>query len=63
MTVKDEWLTVEQVLDELGVPRSTFYKWRQLGVGPRTIQLPNRSVRVRRSALNDWLKTLEDGAA
>jgi excisionase family DNA binding protein len=63
MTMKDEWLTVEQVLDELAVPRSTFYKWRQLGLGPRTVQLPNRAVRIRRSALDEWLKSLEDGAA
>jgi hypothetical protein len=34
-----------------------------MGIGPRSIKLPNGQVRIRRSALNDWLRHLEDGAA
>lgn len=60
---RDEILTIPQVIAELGVPRATFYRWRQLGRGPRSFKLPNGQVRIRRSALNDWIATLEEGAA
>jgi predicted DNA-binding transcriptional regulator AlpA len=60
---RDEMLTVPQVIAELGVPRSTFYRWRQTGRGPRSIKLPNGGVRIRRSALNRWLDEHGDDAA
>jgi predicted DNA-binding transcriptional regulator AlpA len=56
-----ELLTIPQVIDELGVPRSTFYRWRQLGTGPLSIKLHNGQIRIRRSALVQWLADLEDG--
>lgn len=60
--VRDELLSVAQVLEELGVPRSTFYRWRQLRIGPASIKLPNGQVRIRRSALDEWLMKFEDVA-
>lgn len=60
--VHDELLSVAQVLEELGVPRSTFYRWRQLRIAPSSIKLPNGQVRIRRSELEDWLLQLEDAA-
>jgi predicted DNA-binding transcriptional regulator AlpA len=59
----DELLTVAEVLAELRVPRSTWYQWRQLHKGPRVLKLPNGELRIRRSALNDWLTSLEREAA
>lgn len=59
---RDEMLTISQVIDEIGVPRATFYRWRQLRKGPKSIKLPNGSVRIRRSELEQWLSTLEDAA-
>ncbi|MFK3981278.1 helix-turn-helix transcriptional regulator [Micromonospora sp. NPDC050397] len=59
----DELLTVPEVLAELRVPRSTWYYWRQVGKGPRVIKLPNGELRVRRSALGQWLGALECDAA
>lgn len=56
-------LTVVEVLVELDVPRSTFYKWRRLRIAPRCIKLPNGEVRVRRSDLDAWLRQHEDRAA
>jgi predicted DNA-binding transcriptional regulator AlpA len=56
-------LTVRQVLEELGgVSRRTFYRWRELRIGPTCIRLPNGELRVRRSALNAWLEDLGEGA-
>ncbi|MFE5514391.1 helix-turn-helix transcriptional regulator [Streptomyces sp. NPDC056529] len=59
---RDEMLTIDQVVEEIGVPRATFYRWRQLKKGPRSIKLPNGSVRIRRSELERWIETLEDAA-
>ena len=30
----DELLTIEEVITELRVPRSTFYRWREKGIAP-----------------------------
>ena len=47
----DELLTIEEVLTELRVPRSTFYRWRQNGTAPPVMKLPSGAVRIRRTAL------------
>ena len=56
----DELLTIEEVVAELRVPRSTFYRWRQKGIAPRVMKLPSGAVRIRRTALDKWLRGLED---
>jgi predicted DNA-binding transcriptional regulator AlpA len=56
-------LTIGQVIEELHVPRATFYRWRQLRVGPRALKLPNGEVRIRRTALDAWLREREEGTA
>ncbi|MFB7630430.1 helix-turn-helix transcriptional regulator [Streptomyces sp. NPDC056149] len=53
-------LTVDDVCEELGIARSTFYDWRQKGRGPRCIRLPNGSLRIRRSDFENWLIDCED---
>lgn len=58
-TATDELLTTDQVLAELKIPRRTWQRWRELGSGPACIQLPNRELRIRRSALAAWLDTME----
>jgi hypothetical protein len=61
--VRDELLTVEQVLDELGgVSRRTFYRWREIGHAPNCLKLPNGEIRVWRSDLVSWLRALREGA-
>jgi hypothetical protein len=59
-TAPDELLTVDQVLAELHVPRRTWQRWRQLGVAPACLRLPNRELRVRRSVLTQWLNSREE---
>jgi predicted DNA-binding transcriptional regulator AlpA len=44
------------------VPRATFYRWRQLRKGPKSIKLPNGAVRIRRSDLDRWIAGLEEAA-
>jgi predicted DNA-binding transcriptional regulator AlpA len=59
---RDEWLTIPQVIAEIDVPPSTFYRWRATGKGPRAIKLPNGGVRIRRSEYERWIATLEEAA-
>ncbi|MFD8487078.1 helix-turn-helix domain-containing protein [Streptomyces sp. SID89] len=59
---RDEMLTIPEVIAEIGVPRATFYRWRQLRKGPKAIKLPNGSVRIRRSELERWLEALGEAA-
>jgi predicted DNA-binding transcriptional regulator AlpA len=54
-------LTIPEVIEELGVAKATYYRWRQLGKAPRSLRLPNGQVRVRRSVLDAWLEQLEEG--
>ncbi len=57
---RDEWLTVEEVCDELNIGRRTFERWRTLGIAPRaTRPTRNGPLRIKRSWLEEWA---EDGA-
>jgi len=56
----EELLTIDEVIAELRVPRSTFYRWRQHGIAPPAVKLPSGAVRIRRAALDQWLRGLED---
>ncbi|MEU7599900.1 helix-turn-helix domain-containing protein [Streptomyces sp. NPDC041003] len=60
--LREQWLTIDEVIDEIGVPRATFYRWRQLKKGPKSLKLPNGDVRIRRSALDEWITSLEEAA-
>lgn len=60
---RDELLSIPQVIDELGIGKATFYRWRQLGRGPASIRLPNGQVRVRRSVFDAWLDGLAEEAS
>jgi predicted DNA-binding transcriptional regulator AlpA len=62
--VRDELLSVDQVLEELGgVSRRTFYRWREIGHAPECLKLPNGELRVWRSDLLNWLRKLREPAA
>jgi predicted DNA-binding transcriptional regulator AlpA len=61
---RDELLTVEQVLDELGGgSRRTFFRWRELGRAPQCVKLPNGELRIWRSDLRAWLRLLQERTA
>ena len=63
--VQAMWLTLEAVLKELHVSRSTFDKWRSLGRAPQLRKLPNRRILIHRDDLDAWLAALpcEGGAS
>lgn len=55
-------LTLTEVLDELRVPRSTFFRWKATGRAPKTIKYPNGSLYVRRRDLDNWIDDHEEAA-
>jgi hypothetical protein len=59
----DQWLTVAEILDDLGIPRRTWQRWRELGLAPEAIKLPNNELRIRRTVYEAWLTDLEESAA
>jgi predicted DNA-binding transcriptional regulator AlpA len=57
------YLTLAEFLEELDVPKSTFFRWKALGQAPRTYKLPNGQLRIRRSDFDDWMADREDPPA
>ena len=57
---QDRMLSVAEVIEHLGISRATFYRWRSVGRGPRSLRLPNGEIRIWRSVLEQWLRALED---
>lgn len=55
----DELLPLSAVLNELGITRASWYRWRNRGQCPRTHRLPNGHLRVRRSDLDAFLADME----
>ena len=56
--MEDELMTIPEVLAALNnLPRRTFYRWRELGIAPDCIKLPNNELRVWRSELYAWLES------
>ncbi|WP_352396474.1 helix-turn-helix domain-containing protein [Kineosporia sp. NBRC 101677] len=55
-------MTVDEVLEELRVPRRSWQRWRELGTGPRCLRLPNGELRVERPTLDAWLESLREAA-
>lgn len=58
-----DYLTLPEVLSELCIPKSTFFRWKAIGQAPRTIKLPNGSLRIRRRDLDAWLAEREEKPA
>lgn len=56
-------LKLPDVLTELNMSRSAFYRLRARGLAPRCIKLPNGQIRVRRCDLDAWFSRCEELAA
>lgn len=60
----DEWLTVEEICEELKISRRTFDRWRAIGTGPRCGPLGGHGpLRSRRSWIEEWAESGEQGVA
>ena len=60
----DEWLTVDEICTELKISRRTFDRWRATRTGPRCERLGGHGpLRSRRSWIDAWAETGEQGAA
>jgi hypothetical protein len=60
----DSLMTVAEMCAELGgVARRTFYRWRELSVGPECLKFPNGELRAWRSDFLAWLNHLRDDVA
>lgn len=55
-----EWLSLEDIAEDLGVPVASLYQWRTKRTGPVGVKV-GRHVRVRRSEYERWLATRADG--
>jgi hypothetical protein len=51
----EEWMTVQDVADELQVAPVTIHWWRSRGLGPAFVKLSHKCLRVSRQELNRWL--------
>jgi excisionase family DNA binding protein len=56
----DDLLTIDEVIVILRVSRAAFYRWRRRGTGPASVRLPGGAVRIRRAALQEWLRGLHE---
>lgn len=54
-----EWLTLDEIAGELGVPVRTVYAWRTKGLAPRGYRI-GKHVRVKRTDLDAWLEQQAD---
>ncbi|MGD3107545.1 helix-turn-helix transcriptional regulator [Streptomyces sp. YGL11-2] len=55
----DEWLPLTDALEEIGISRATWYRWRDRGYGPEAKRTQTGRIRVRRSVLNAFLDEME----
>jgi excisionase family DNA binding protein len=60
--MKPEWLTTEQLAEELETPVDTLLHWRKIGKGPPHHKF-GRRVRYARSDVTDWVASCKVGAA
>jgi len=52
--MKDQWIGIDELAKELGVPVRTVYAWRVKGKGPRGATF-GKHVRFRRSDVDAWI--------
>lgn len=57
------FLTLDEFLAELDVPRSTFFRWKAMGQAPRHYKMPNRQIRIRLTDFETWLSAREEPQA
>jgi len=49
-------LTTDELVDYLGIPKGTIYRWRTTGVGPPSIRL-GKHLRFWQKEVDAWIET------
>jgi len=57
------WLSMQEVLADLNVPRSTMNDWRARNRGPRFVKLPGGQLRISRVEYEAWCANFQEAAA
>lgn len=60
-TCNHAWISVDDLADELQIPKSTIYGWKSRGIGPRWTRV-GKHLRARRTAVDAWLNSLNEAA-
>ena len=56
---KDELVPLPDVLEEIGITRATWYRWRDRGLTPDARRTPTGRICVRRSVLDAFKEELD----
>ncbi|MDC0767277.1 helix-turn-helix transcriptional regulator [Streptomyces sp. HD] len=56
---KDELVPLPDALEEIGISRATWYRWRDRGYAPEARRTPSGRICVRRSVLDAFKEELE----
>lgn len=60
-TCDHRWVTVEDLAEELRIPKSTIYGWKSRGIGPAWTRV-GKHLRARRVSVDAWLDSLTESA-
>ncbi|AWE51834.1 helix-turn-helix transcriptional regulator [Streptomyces nigra] len=60
---RPQMLKLPEVLEEIGMSRTAFYRMRARGQAPKLRKLPNGQVRVSRADLDAWWESCTEHAA
>lgn len=61
-TCEHRWVSVDDLADELQIPKSTIYGWKTRGLGPCWTRV-GKHLRARRSDVDAWLNSLAEESA
>lgn len=53
------WMSVDDLADELQIPKSTIYGWKARGLGPAWKRV-GKHLRARRGDVDAWLDSLDE---
>ncbi|MBC3981911.1 helix-turn-helix domain-containing protein [Streptomyces sp. AC536] len=60
---RSQMLKLPELLNEINISRTAFYRLRAKGQAPRLVKLPNGQLRCRRVDLDAWLSAGEEQQA
>lgn len=60
-TCNHKWISVDDLADELQIPKSTIYGWKTRGIGPEWTRV-GKHLRARRTSVDAWLNSLNEAA-